>query len=167
MWSSYWGPLYFQSQTNTAVIQADLHTVDADRLMHLPIKATLPAVNLGAATIEVRYDPTQLQVMGCNVDPVAAFELAFCNAAYDHDGSGMDSVRFTVLSTAGLTGEVALSNITFQPLGELTDEPLVEIVAPVFSETTGSPINVTVEQAAPDDSPNNKAQQVFLPLINK
>lgn len=157
----------FQSQANTAVIEASLSTADTDGLLHLPLKARLATTNLGAATIEVRYDPTQLQVMGCNVNPTSVFDLAFCNAAYDHDGSGTDSVRFTVLSTAGLTGEVALNDIIFQPLGELTDEPLVDVVAPVFSETTGLPINVTVKQAADEDEPTNNAQQVFLPLINK
>lgn len=46
--------------------------------------------------------------------------------------------------------------------GELADQPLVDVVAPVFSEITGLSISVTVDQVT-FEAPNSKSQQVFLP----
>ena len=79
----------------------------------VPMTVTLGSENLGAATIDIQYDPNVLTVTGCSADPDNAFDFAQCNPNF-----ASDTVRFAALSGSGVSGDLLLAEITFQAVGE-------------------------------------------------
>lgn len=99
---------------------------------------------LGAATIEVRYDPSVLDATACSADPNAVFDSALCNPDFDNDGIAPDIVRFNVASISGVSGDVSLADITFQDVGCLPGSTInLDAAISVFADPAGSPIPVT------------------------
>ena len=115
--------------------------------------ATLPIVvtnvqNLGATTVVVGYDRTQVEPVQCQRGP--AFSTGLCNRQFDQDGDGAaDAVRFNVITLDGVdvaAGETAvLVEITWQPI----DTPTVGTTTPLtvtvlsFDDTEGLPVDVS------------------------
>ncbi|MGB0386693.1 MAG: right-handed parallel beta-helix repeat-containing protein [Ardenticatenaceae bacterium] len=158
----------------------------ADGSLTVPIKANLTH-QLGAATIDVEYDPNQLLPSGCTADPRQQFDLSLCNPEYHPStprqargtaGSGTTSgtVRLTVLSAAPpqsppilggrLSGgefsrgqEILLGELTFQPIG---DTPISAI-----GELTLKPVALLDPAGQPIGQPAPQPRQLYLPLIRK
>ncbi|MGB0388269.1 MAG: cohesin domain-containing protein [Ardenticatenaceae bacterium] len=116
---------------------------------------------LGAATIDVEYDPNQLLPTGCTADPRQQFDLSLCNPEYQ---SG--TVRLAAISAAGKLSsgeEILLAEVTFQPVGDTPISAigdLTKIVPVTFVDPAGQPIG----QTAP---PAQTRQTIYLPLIQK
>ena len=104
------------------VFRAAAEAGPADDRVTVRVSADDPAGLLGAATLEVRYDPAQLAAESCQANPDGVLAGAACNAEY---GPGV--VRLNAVTTAGAGGEVALAEITFRGLapGELRDPEAV------------------------------------------
>ena len=104
----------------------------------------IPGDGAGAATFEVRYDPSVLSPSSCDADPNSLFDFAQCNMAYDNDGINPDSVRVTLVSTAGIAGTEPLANITFDAIGSPGDSTLMDLVLSTFTDPDGADIAATV-----------------------
>ena len=128
---------------NTAVLQVGSASAAPGASVVIPITATLGSFSLGAATIEIRYDPGVVDATACTADPGAVFDSKFCNLNYDHDGVNPDIVRFNVVSFAGVAGNVSLADITFQAVGAAEETTPLTLVAVTVTDPSGTAIPVT------------------------
>ena len=126
---------------NTAVLQVGSANIAPGASIVIPVTAALGSFQLGAATIEIRYDPGVVNATACTADPGTVFDSKFCNVNYDHDGVNPDIVRFNVVSFAGVSGNVRLADITFQAVG-VGATPLT-LVALIVTDPSGTAIPVT------------------------
>jgi hypothetical protein len=102
-----------------------------------------PGSPLAAATIEVRYDPAVLDATACNVDPGGIFDSGLCNPNFDNDGIDPDAVRFNVTSVLGVSGDLLLTNITFNAVGQPSDTGVLNVSISAFADPDGNPVPVT------------------------
>jgi hypothetical protein len=101
-----------------------------------------PAPGLGAATIDVHYDPTAVSVTACEVDPEGVFELSVCNEDFADD-----TVRVTALHTQGVTGDFALAEISVQAVGEAGQQTL-DVAVDTLAGPAGASFDAAVEDGA-------------------
>jgi hypothetical protein len=105
----------------------------------VPLTANLGGETLGAATIEIQYDPAVVDPAGCNADPGNLFDLALCNT-----DAGPGLVSFTAISAVGVTGDPLLAEITFQAIGDPGDNSPLTLTPTTFADPSGQPISVNV-----------------------
>ncbi len=98
---------------------------------------------LGAITIDVIYDPAVIDAVACNGDPAKTFDLGSCN-----EGFGPGRVRFTGISSQGLSGGIRLADITFQAIGELGEASNLDAHPVTFADINGQTIPVTDEDGS-------------------
>jgi uncharacterized repeat protein (TIGR01451 family) len=127
----------FQS-TLTATLGIGSGEVALGESISVPITTNLAGNTLGAATIEVRYDPTVVTAVACSVDPAGLFDSKTCNPYYK-----TDTVRFNLASLSGVTGNPLLANVTFRAIGSPGGSSVLDVVPQVFVDPSGNPIPVT------------------------
>jgi|GEM_PF-3526754 len=104
------------------------------------VDVTLGAFNLegsAAATLNVSYDPSILRVLSCNTS-VSDFEIVQCNKNYSSD-----TVRFTLASNSGVSGNVLLVEISFEAIGQNSDESAITIELDTINDANGNPQEAT------------------------
>ena len=99
----------------------------------------IPAPGLGAATINVNYDPSVISPVSCAKDPDDLFDMTLCNL------KDPAVVRFTALSTAGATGSPPLADINFQVVGAAEQCSDLDVVVVTFTDPDGHTITTTDE----------------------
>jgi Cohesin domain len=105
----------------------------------------IPSPGLGAFIIDVSYDPNVAQPASCQADPDGQFPSplagALCNVAY-----APNVVRCVGYSAYGVTGDIALCDVTFAAtgLGGETALALTVNVAEMANESA-DPIDASVE----------------------
>jgi hypothetical protein len=112
-------------------------TLDASRLTP---HASRP---LGAWTIDIGYDPTQLKVVDCQ-----AASGGLCNPSY---GAGV--VRVVGASVSGLTGTRTLASITFEGVGHGNKPSPLTLTAVALAGTNGEPLTASTDTTAPSGTP--------------
>ncbi len=126
-----------------SILQTDDYNVAPGDNVVVSIEALdLPSSGLGAATVEVHYDPSILEIVNCVVDPDGRFDFGNCNKDYENDGRALDIVRFNLTSLTGIPGNELLANITFKAIGIAGEVSVVDIVKVTFADTDGEPISV-------------------------
>jgi hypothetical protein len=96
---------------------------------------------LGAATIDVSYDPSVISPVSCAKDPNGLFDMTLCNLAYQPN-----VVRFSALrTTAGATGTLVLADITFEVVGAAGQCSDLDVVVVTFTDPQGTAITTTDE----------------------
>jgi hypothetical protein len=124
-----------------ATVRAGGGTVGPGGSIVIPLEAlNVPTAGLGAATIEVHYDNTVLDAIGCTADPGDLFDSALCNPVYS-----ADTVRLTAISTLGVSGNSLLAEITFQAIGLSGMSSPLDVVIVTFADPGGNPIPVSPE----------------------
>jgi len=93
----------------------------------------VPGPGLGAATFQVQWDPLLLSATNCIADPNEAFDTALCSLM-------SDTATVTLLSTAGVTGNETLANITFQAIGPVYSAAVLDLSLTTFSDAFGAAI---------------------------
>ncbi len=134
---------------NTVTIGSE--TVQTDQIISVPVDAFVSPELLGAATIEVDFDPAVLDATGCTTG--GGFDSGLCNAEFDNDGTPPDSARFTVASISGLTGNIHLADITFQAIGQPGDSSALDVRIIVFADEDGIAITPVADQDGQIDIP--------------
>jgi hypothetical protein len=102
----------------------------------VPVTAVLGEEALGAATVEIAYDPAVLQADACRADPAGAFDLAMCNV----DQAG-NSVVLTIVSARGVAGEPLLTEVSVQVVGEIEGGNVLTLTADPFVDGAGHSID--------------------------
>jgi len=96
---------------------------------------SVDAPALGAVTVDVTYDPAVKTVVDCEPDPQHLFDVALCNESYS-----ANTIRFTGLSAAGVSGNSRLADITFQASGTEGDCTTLAVSIATFASPDGAPI---------------------------
>ena len=142
-----------------ALLGVDVHVLYPDGQITVPVYTSILSDSLGAATVELRYDPQVLQAITCTADPENDFDLALCNKDFDSDGIGTDAVRLNALSTAGFSGATRLAEITFKAIGPDGSASNLELFASTFANTSGHPLDLSIQ----DGEALIYSQRLFLP----
>ncbi len=132
------------SPQQNALLGVDVHVLFPDGQVTIPVHAEILSSNLGAATVELRFDPQVLQPIACVADPAHGFDLALCNKDFDNDGIGTDAIRLNALSSTGLTGGALLAEITFQAISPDGSASILELIADTFANTGGNPLDLSI-----------------------
>jgi len=106
--------------------------------------------NLGAVTVQIDYDPTQIQPTACQ--RTSDFDYGLCNRTIDRDSdSTPDAVLFNVISIAGRSANASaplgLMQIDWAPVGTPVSGTVSALIVEVFTFTdvVGIPIAVVTE----------------------
>ncbi len=92
------------------------------------------AQNLGAASVQLAFDPSVVQIRSCAAPAASAFDLASCNPNF-----APGQAKLTVVSSAGVNGTHVLAHLVFRA---------------VSSAGTQSPLGLTVvNYTNPQDTP--------------
>lgn len=112
----------------------------------LPIQVT-SVQRLGAATVEVAFDPALLRATACQRNPV--FDVGLCNITVDRNQDGApDAVYFNVVSLNGVSvGEnpVALVQITWAAveIAHVALTTTLNVTVTTFTDPDAMPLAVT------------------------
>lgn len=142
-----------------ALLVVDVHTLYPDGQVTIPIHANILTGNLGAATVELRYDPQVLQPIACLADSADYFDLSLCNKDFDRDGIGADAVRLNALSVTGLTGEALLAEVIFHGVGPDGSASILELRANTFADIIGNSLDLAID----DGKAFLYSQRLYLP----
>lgn len=127
---------------SNAALSAGSTAAELGESVTVPIVLASEGGEIGAATLEVGYDPAVLKVTGCTADPEGAFDSALCNA--DTEGR----IRLTAISAAGASGQPVLAEVTFQVVGQSGDDEELHFMVETLADPTGKPIKVLVEDVS-------------------
>ena len=131
--------------------------------IEIPIVATMPEISLGAATVEIRYDPSVFTVTECKMDESNLFDSSICNMEYDKDGTDTDSARFSVLSTRGVSGTIQLATLTLL-VGQTEQVSQLVPVIVTLVDPSGSPFTLETTNGEVQITSNST---IFLPNIER
>lgn len=104
----------------------------------------LVSPGLGAASLELRYDPAVLAVMGCQANPAGSFATGTCDAYFDRDNVAPDAVRVDVSSPGGAVNRALLANISFRAVGPPGSFSRLQIVPASLQAPNGSSLTLKV-----------------------
>src|SRR5690606_15024161 len=96
------------------------------------------AVDLGAATLRLGYDPAVVQVIDCAPLAAAPFDTGSCNPTY-----AQGVARFTLIAANGITGSHGLFAVTFLAIGPDGAATDLSLTVDHFADTTGTPLPVS------------------------
>lgn len=133
-----------RSTDENATLQISSGTVLSGKPITVEVTANLPEDSLGAATIEIAYDPLVLTISECKVDPESVLDFALCNPKYEADGQKPDVIRFNILSTEGISGTLRLAQFVFLASGESGAQSSLTLKAHIFTDADGLSIAVDV-----------------------
>ena len=147
-WLIITGALLFPAssfhQSGSASLSINGGVISAGSSLTSTINVSIPGgSSLGAATIDISYDPAVVDAVSCSADPSGAFDSKVCNANFDNDGVNPDTVRFSLISTGGVGGSLSLANITFQAVGSGGAATTLSINPVTFTDINGTPIPVS------------------------
>ncbi|MCL4863336.1 MAG: hypothetical protein KJZ93_28280 [Caldilineaceae bacterium] len=113
------------------------------------------AAEIGALSITATYDPNWRGDIACVADPAASFALSAC-----HVDPAAGVVRFSLVSPAGVAGDIAAGEIVITPPNELSTAPLVMLDSVVVAAPNGAML-------ATDTQRDDEAGRLFLPLVER
>ncbi len=100
------------------------------------------AQNLGAASIQLAFDPAVVQPIGCGAPAASVFDLTSCNP-----GFAPGVVKFTVLSAAGISGTHTLADVRFRAVGSVNATSSLSFGVDNFTDPQGAPLSVATATA--------------------
>ncbi|MCI0521496.1 MAG: hypothetical protein L0Z70_14715, partial [Chloroflexi bacterium] len=107
----------------------------------MPLQASrLQPPGLGAAALDLTYDPALLQPSACQFDPLDVFDSGAC--AWSQVLS--NTLRVQITSTLGVSGAPLLANLGFQTLGDAGQATLLYLSAEKFAAPDGAPLPHTL-----------------------
>ena len=133
-----------------AIVEVGTHDVSSSSTVNVPVSVNLGNNQLGAATIQVRFDPHIVQVTACEVANALVGE---CHA--DNENG---RISFNALSVYGVTGNITLAEITLQ--GSSSGTSLLDVGIQTFANPTGERMAVSDV-----DGEVNVTSTLFLPAV--
>lgn len=129
-----------------AILRVGTGIVDSNdgQLVLVPVDViNAPAeTQLGAVTLDVQYDSTALTLDSCTAPDETRFDSLVCNMEMT------GTVRIAALSTAGITGNATIAELTFHQSGSSgkTEELAVTVVT--FVDVEANPISVSPQNGS-------------------
>ncbi|HLF90707.1 MAG TPA: hypothetical protein VI451_17305 [Anaerolineales bacterium] len=147
-------------------INAGIGIVNNGANITIPIQAgNLQSPGLGQAVIDVQYDPEVVEIVNCQPDPDGLFETETCQPDFDADDIFPDTVRFTINSTSGESGNLMLAHLTFQAIGAPSQFSWINLLLSQLIEPGGKNIPAYVHNGMICIAPCENIW--FLPVIGK
>ncbi|MFQ5810723.1 MAG: cohesin domain-containing protein, partial [Armatimonadota bacterium] len=114
------------------------YVVEPGGQVTVPVEV-VDAVNLGAATVLLSYDPAVVQAVGCAGPPGDVFDGGYCNLDY-----ALGTVKFTVVALDGVDGTHRLYDITFEAVGggAVAGQTELTLTAEHFADSQGNALDV-------------------------
>lgn len=138
-WKVTWQP------PRPVTIQAGSGSVELGNVITVPIQLVdSPPVGLGAATIELLYEPTYLEVTGCNVVGDGSGST-FCNIEPTVPEGERNQVRFNLIASTPLTQATTLAEVTFHVVGWTADGATLELSPVLVTEHSGQLLPIQVQ----------------------
>jgi len=130
-----------QSRTNQqteggadATVAIGTYQIQPLTTVTVPVSTTLPeGVLLGAVNMTIGYDASVVEVINCTINSDI---FGGCNT----DTSGV--IQLNIVSTSGVSGSLAVAEITFQAVGQAGNSTALDMELQVFADTSGNPISV-------------------------
>lgn len=129
--------VFVAAEADTTQVTIDSASVPPTQSVTLALDALGVTQDLGAATVDVGFDPAIVNVTGCTGDPAGVFDLASCNSAF-----APDTVRFVGISASGVSGDLALAEVTFQAVGSVADVSPLNVTIQTLADINGFDISV-------------------------
>ena len=143
---------------------ADTAPITSEHPVTVTVRAVdVPADGLGAAKLEVQYDPAILANPVCQVNQDDFFGI--CNPNFEQDGSAPDAIRFNLASTTGVTGDFPMADIVFERIGGSTEEGGLNVEILLASDPNTIPISLTVETELDEGPPVCLSCEILLPFV--
>jgi hypothetical protein len=138
--------------------RTSVYTITPGSLVTVPIQV-IGAVNLGAATIVLAYDPAVVQPSSCSRPLSSAFDGGMCNLTF-----APDAVRFNVVATPGVSGDATMAEVVFRGVGGSAGAMRSELRPTVvhFADLAGNSLPVNTANGAIRLSGSPPAAQVLL-----
>ncbi len=122
---------------NTVTIGSD--TVQPGHSVSVPVDAFVSPGLLGAATIEVSYNPNVLDATNCGTG-TSDGSLVLCNKDFDNDGVNPDIVRLSVAFVPVASGPLHLVDITFEAVGGPGSSTPLTLNVTIFIDGDNQPL---------------------------
>jgi len=128
----------------------------------IPVWIDAPTA-VGSLATTLSYDPSMTTEVTCHATETSRVEMTLCSV-----DPAKGTVRFSLLSTAGATGKVAVGDVRFVFTAEAANDPVgkEQMVAPLqvervqISDLAGNPLPITVQLAESNHS-------LYLPSIRR
>ncbi len=112
-----------------------------------PVTVTVPlavinvpsTTKVGAVTVDLNYPASDLTLTSCAAPKPNRFDSMVCNPAE----SGR--VRISALSSAGISGEATIANLTFQSEARIGEQLSIPVVVETFADPDGTPVAVSTQ----------------------
>lgn len=124
------------------------------------LKATMTGADLGAWTVDVRYDPSQIKVVGCE-----AAGSSLCNPGF---AAGV--VRVSGASASGLSGAQTLATLVVEGTGKSKTAAALRVSAETLASASGEHLAVggslptpALPAASPTSAPTQRAKTTPAP----
>jgi hypothetical protein len=125
------------SSTGTATIRVgSAEGASGDQITVRLEALGVPEPGLGVFNIDITYDPNVASPVACQKDPAGTIDAVVCNTAFSGNAVRVGGFQ----TSAGLTGTVALADITFRLVGKEGACGSLAPSAVEFADTEGRPI---------------------------
>jgi len=123
-------PLLHASPAATVAFQIDSATPDPGATITLPLRFTITDGLLGAAELEIQYDPTVIDATTCVTNPqnVSGLNLVLCNPNFNNDGINPDTIFVNAIASSGVSGNIVLADITFAVIGAAGQQSKLDLI---------------------------------------
>jgi len=141
----------------SATVEIGQHNVEPLSTISVPITGSTGNTALAAANIEVKFNPSVVQSINCEV-PFPFFGQ--CNI--DNENG---VILFNALLASGVTGDFTLANITWQ--GAASGTTALDLQIQRFVDTSGNAITTNEVDGQISVTSSNQSHELFLPLLLK
>lgn len=133
------------SMAGDAVLSVGSQTAAPNSTVTIPVTMTVNSGRLGAATIEIHYDPAVVKPVNCLVNPQGHLDSVLCNINFERDGNKPDVISFSALSLNGITAKAHLVNLIFEAVGQADSTTDLTAVISLYSDTQGADLTTQVQ----------------------
>jgi hypothetical protein len=138
----------------------------------VPILIDASDIPVAVIVVAAEYDPSVLAVSSCVVDPEQLADISICNANFDSDKVGLDSIRFALASATGITGVNRIADLNFNSNGSSATSSALWISMLELTDLQGQSLPYTVDDGvitvlSGSNEPDNSQHHFFIPFISK
>ena len=158
-----------QLAPSSVSISAGTGSVQPSGQITIPIRLTgMAGQAVGSVTVEIQFDAKVLDIADvgdCVADPSAQFDLRDC-FRNDDDGNGLDSMRFSLISSAGVSTDVDLAEVNFTAIGGNGTSSILTVKVIEVATTDGT----NLASSAGDGSvtvANTAEWRLYLPSLDR
>lgn len=155
------------SQNQAATLAIGSTLAEPNSRLTIPVRATIPEIGVGAATFNIRYDSTMLELLSCDADPEGIFDIALCNAEYGLDADGTETTRIGLTSVSGVSGAQTVARLHFRVIGQGGNKTKVTIEPDSWVDDNGVELRVASKEAIVSILASGEKNGVFLPHVSR